>query len=90
MASQCEACGLWNTLTEFVVTQSRPGAAPRAAGYSGSAAGAPQITELSDVAHSEEVRMQVGIGELDRVLGGGLVEGSVVLIGGDPGIGKST
>ena len=87
---QCEACGLWNTLTEFVVTQSRPGAAPRAAGYSGSAAGAPQITELSDVAHSEEVRTQVGIGELDRVLGGGLVEGSVVLIGGDPGIGKST
>ena len=48
------------------------------------------ITALKDVTHSEESRVSTGIGELDRVLGGGLVQGAVVLVGGDPGIGKST
>ncbi|MEO8994409.1 MAG: DNA repair protein RadA, partial [Rhodanobacter sp.] len=58
--------------------------------YAGSAAGAPQITPLTAVALTTEARVLTGIGELDRVLGGGLVQGSVVLVGGDPGIGKST
>ena len=60
----------------------------RRSGYAGAAAAA--ITPLSDVAAEAEMRTRIGIGELDRVLGGGLVEGSVVLVGGDPGIGKST
>ncbi|MRU34725.1 ATPase domain-containing protein, partial [Xylella fastidiosa] len=50
----------------------------------------PKITALKDVQHSEQARISTGIGEFDRVLGGGLVAGAVVLIGGDPGIGKST
>jgi DNA repair protein RadA/Sms len=87
---QCEACGLWNSLTEFVVAPANPApAASRRSGYSGASA-PPHVVALTDVAASEEVRTRIGIGELDRVLGGGLVDGSVVLVGGDPGIGKST
>lgn len=84
---QCGDCGAWNTLTEFVETPAT--AAARRSGYAGGAAAA-QITRLDQVPQGVEVRTEVGIGEFDRVLGGGLVEGSVVLIGGDPGIGKST
>ncbi len=61
----------------------------RNTGYAG-AIDAPKITPLKLVSQTAEVRVSTGIGELDRVLGGGLVEGSVVLVGGDPGIGKST
>ncbi len=61
----------------------------RFAGYSGDAAGA-RVQMLGQVEATEEARGPTGIGELDRVLGGGLVQGSVVLLGGDPGIGKST
>jgi len=88
---QCGECGAWNTLSEFVVepAASRSIAAPRAGGWAGRA-GAPQVTALADVRHSEDARVSTGIGEFDRVLGGGLVEGAVVLVGGDPGIGKST
>jgi len=87
---QCEACGLWNTLTEFVVAPAATlaGTAKRA-GYSGPAA-QPVIVALNEVAAQADLRTPIGIGELDRVLGGGLVDGSVVLVGGDPGIGKST
>jgi len=59
------------------------------AGFAGKT-GAAHIHLLEDVPMSNEVRTATGIGELDRVLGGGLVHGSVTLIGGDPGIGKST
>ncbi|MFN9967357.1 MAG: DNA repair protein RadA [Lysobacteraceae bacterium] len=86
---QCEACGAWNTLSEIVVEPAAAKASPR----HGQWAGAPEqarITPLSSVRHEAESRVSTGIGELDRVLGGGLVEGSVVLVGGDPGIGKST
>ena len=87
---QCEACGLWNTLTEFVLASAAAGAgAARRSGYSGSAAQAA-IVPLTEVAAQADARTTIGIGELDRVLGGGLVDGSVVLVGGDPGIGKST
>jgi DNA repair protein RadA/Sms len=87
---QCEACGAWNTLSAFVV---QPAAkvdanAGRRAGYAG--ADASRVKPLGDVAGEVEKRHLIRIGELDRVLGGGLVEGSVVLVGGDPGIGKST
>jgi len=85
-AGQCGDCGQWNTLVETLVAPA-PAAAPRFASYSGDA---PRIVNLADVAAAEEPRMPTGLSELDRVLGGGLVPGSVVLIGGDPGIGKST
>ncbi|MDR1074826.1 MAG: DNA repair protein RadA [Xanthomonadaceae bacterium] len=86
---QCGECGAWNKLAEIVLeTAAGPGSARRG-GWAGKA-DAPQIATLKEVRHSEEVRVSTGIGELDRVLGGGLVEGAVVLVGGDPGIGKST
>jgi DNA repair protein RadA/Sms len=66
-----------------------PSRNPRFAGYAGRP-GQAQVQALADVALEQQVRLATGIGELDRVLGGGLVPGSVVLIGGDPGIGKST
>ena len=87
---QCAECGVWNTLTEFVVQPAAKSATvnPRG-GYAG-AVDAAKVTKLATVATEAEQRVATGIAELDRVLGGGLVTGSVVLIGGDPGIGKST
>src|SRR5688572_21664941 len=90
---QCGECGGWNTLGEFVVEPAGKAAGGVAASRRSSWAGkadAPAVTALRDVRHSEEARVGTGIGEFDRVLGGGLVHGSVVLVGGDPGIGKST
>ena len=85
---QCEACGAWDTLSEFVIEPAKAGAVKRA-GYAGASA-QPKIVVLTEIAAEAETRTKIGIGELDRVLGGGLVDGSVVLVGGDPGIGKST
>ncbi len=90
---QCIECGVWNTLSEIVLTPAsaaKSSAGAQRSSYAGKAAGAARITALTDVASTAESRTHTGISELDRVLGGGLVEGSVVLIGGDPGIGKST
>lgn len=85
---QCTDCGAWNSLIEELITRSPKESNPRFAGY---AAGTDaQIISLANVALNNDHRMATGISELDRVLGGGLVAGSVVLIGGDPGIGKST
>ncbi len=83
---QCHTCGEWNTLVETVVRDAprRPSAATAA----GSRAVPVPLSGAS--AAAGEARRPVGIGELDRVLGGGLVAGSVVLLGGEPGIGKST
>jgi DNA repair protein RadA/Sms len=83
-AGQCADCGNWNTLVETVAA---PNVAPRGGSYSGEA---PRIVALSEVDVVEAPRLPTGLSEFDRVLGGGLVAGSVVLIGGDPGIGKST
>ena len=85
-AGQCADCGEWNTLVEAVVAPPSS-SSPRFASYAGEA---PQIINLSEVSAAEEPRLLTGLSELDRVLGGGLVAGSVVLLGGDPGIGKST
>ena len=82
---QCGDCGAWNSLEE-VVAADVPKA--RFAGYAG--AEAASVQPLSGVHLETEPRCTTGNVELDRVLGGGLVQGSVVLIGGDPGIGKST
>ena len=79
---QCPDCGAWNTLTESVSMAKR---AERAQ-YTGQT----QVTRLDRIDVSTVERLPTGLSELDRVLGGGLVPGGVVLIGGDPGIGKST
>ncbi|MDO5090286.1 MAG: DNA repair protein RadA [Cardiobacteriaceae bacterium] len=86
---QCHDCGEWNTLEEQVV-EAKPKAAAMGArgGYAGVAAG--QVQRLDAVELVAEALLPSGISEFDRVLGGGLVAGGVVLIGGDPGIGKST
>lgn len=82
---QCSACGQWNTLRELAVPKAA--GAARSAGYGGAA---PEVTRLADVDSAPLDRFPTGMGEFDRVLGGGLVPGSVVLMGGDPGAGKST
>ena len=82
---QCPGCGAWNTLVESVAES----AASTQHRYSGLAKPA-QLQPLSKVRAKELPRVPTGIGEFDRVLGGGLVAGQVVLIGGDPGVGKST
>ena len=87
-AGQCGDCGAWNSMTEVLAVASSAGRTARFAGYTGEAG--TQVQMLSDVKSGAEARVSVGVDELDRVLGGGLVAGSVVLIGGDPGIGKST
>ncbi|MBX9587264.1 MAG: DNA repair protein RadA [Gammaproteobacteria bacterium] len=86
-AGQCADCGAWNTLTEEIV-QKAPVQEGRFAGYA-DAAGS-RVTSISEVDFDELVRVSTGLAEFDLVLGGGLVPGSVILIGGDPGIGKST
>lgn len=80
---QCPHCSAWNTLTETVAEKT-------VASRYQSLAQSSQLTHLKQVEADEEPRLSTEIGELDRVLGGGLVRGAVVLIGGDPGIGKST
>jgi DNA repair protein RadA/Sms len=80
-SGQCGGCGVWNTLEETVIEKT-------AAGTVVVEPGTPR--RLADVPGEQELRTPTGIGELDRVLGGGLVSGSVTLLGGDPGIGKST
>jgi DNA repair protein RadA/Sms len=83
---QCPACREWNTMQEEIAP-AEPRHAP-ARGWGPAAAARP--VPLCEVEASEEARQHTGIGELDRVLGGGIVPGALVLLGGDPGIGKST
>lgn len=84
-AGKCPACGAWNTLTEVKLDSgARRG---KASGYGLSK---QQPKKLKELDTSEEIRFSTGISELDRVLGGGAVTGSLVLVGGAPGIGKST
>src|SRR5437773_694701 len=83
---QCRACSAWNSLVEtHVRAEPRPSRLNAGGGLAAAAS-----TRLIDVREPERQRVPVGIGELDRVLGGGLVPGSVALLGGEPGIGKST
>ncbi len=86
---QCPGCKTWNSFVEEPVRRNAAKGAepPKAQGLS---AGGRQPSRLSDISAEEEERISSGIGELDRVLGGGIVPGSLVLVGGDPGIGKST
>ena len=87
-SGQCTNCGAWNTIEEALPEIRIPvrggGNARRTSDLSA------QIRELAEVGTNEDIRYDTGIAELNRVLGGGLVKGSVVLLGGEPGIGKST
>lgn len=77
---KCSECGAWNTLEEVVTDVSAKASSARSVKYS----------KLSEISYDEDVRYDTGSKELNRVLGGGLVKGSLVLLSGDPGIGKST
>lgn len=82
---RCPSCGAWNTIQEHVEKPSQSGRAKKAP------VGMSRIPQrLCDVTSDHEIRFSTGMGELDRVLGGGAVAGSLVLVGGAPGIGKST
>jgi DNA repair protein RadA/Sms len=84
---QCPDCMAWNTLEEIVVERKSSANTDR---FHEHLAGPVEVCSLGSVDTSETPRQQTGLAELDRVMGGGLVTGSVTLIGGDPGIGKST
>lgn len=83
-SGQCTGCNAWNCLSEEVIPKTQGGR------YQGFAGADPAMTTMDEVDLKEELRISTGLPELDRVLGGGVITGSVVLIGGDPGIGKST
>ncbi|MGN1119097.1 MAG: DNA repair protein RadA [Oscillospiraceae bacterium] len=78
---RCASCGSWNTIEETLPAATPKGAAP---------VGEFKYSRIGEISYDDETRYNTGLAELDRVLGGGLVKGSLVLIGGDPGIGKST
>ncbi len=84
-AGQCLDCKEWNTLEEIVISQAASSKSEILKDLPAS-----KVQNLSEITTENKTRLTTGLSELDRTLGGGLVDGSVVLIGGDPGIGKST
>ena len=87
-AGQCPDCRAWNTFDEELIATTAESKPSRGGGYTGVAN--QEVVTLDGVAMQEKITYSTGVRELDRVLGNGVVRGSVVLIGGDPGIGKST
>ena len=83
-AGSCSACKAWNTLVEM------KDIAPTEKRYTSQTSKRPEPRRVLDVEATEGERMQSGMGEFDRLMGNGLVRGSLTLVGGDPGIGKST
>jgi DNA repair protein RadA/Sms len=81
---RCPGCGEWNTIVEREVTSSRGRSSHKVS------AETPSLVPLAEIQGDLQPRLKTGVGELDRVLGGGIVRRSVILVGGDPGIGKST
>lgn len=89
---KCPACGMWNTMKEFTIRDSKPSTS-QATSHSqitGISKEKPSPKKLSDIISNGETRINMNDNEFNRVLGGGLVSGSLVLLGGEPGIGKST
>lgn len=84
-AGKCNSCGQWNTFTEEVIKRES-----NSSNRSIVAAKSNKATLIEDISIEDEIRLSTNDNELDRVLGGGLVKGSIVLLGGEPGIGKST
>src|SRR5262245_5523994 len=87
---RCPECGAWNSFVETVRTTPARGGAVSGGRARAAVAGVVRPVRLADISLQETVRLPSGLSEFDRVLGGGIVPGSLVLIGGDPGIGKST
>ena len=88
---RCQSCGEWNTFEEQTVQPEVGGKSVlRSRAAEGASDLSSQIKDLGSIDINDEVRYSTGMAELDRVLGGGLVKGSLVLLGGEPGIGKST
>ena len=88
---KCADCGAWNSYVEERAVDTAPGAGAAASGHRYALAGAAGSARLyADIEIEQHQRLSTGIGEFDRVLGGGVVPGSLVLLGGEPGIGKST
>ncbi len=88
---RCDDCGAWNTLSEFRTgSPASGGSKPRAGQFAGYAGSLSDVKTLAEIDLTELPRLGTGVDELDRVLGGGLVPGSAILIGGHPGAGKST
>ena len=87
---KCPACGRWNTFQEIRVADTRQQAATSAAATAGHQLRKNKVLRLSDISSKDDPRIDMHDSELNRVLGGGLVPGSIVLLGGEPGIGKST
>lgn len=85
---KCPSCDTWGSLEESILREEKKSTTKTAAKSIGASARTPR--KLGEIKTDEETRTVTGIGELDRVLGGGIVKGSLVLVGGDPGIGKST
>ena len=83
-SGRCPACGAWNTMVEQVAERSTKGNSRP------SRVKTVKVSSITELDTSDEIRFSTGMGELDRVLGGGAVKGSLVLVGGAPGIGKST
>ena len=86
---KCPSCGQWNTFKEIRVTDTRQQAASAAASVGHQLRKSKTLT-LRDISAKDDPRIDLHDNELNRVLGGGLVPGSIVLLGGEPGIGKST
>ena len=82
-AGRCPACGAWNSIVEQADKPMKSGRKP-------ASARAVKPVPITEIGTADEIRFSTGMGELDRVLGGGAVKGSLVLVGGAPGIGKST
>jgi DNA repair protein RadA/Sms len=87
---KCPGCGGWNTLQEEVEVAATPSKGKGRPPATAQADGPRRATPITEVPADAAPRMSLGLGELDRVLGGGLVEGALTLIGGEPGVGKST
>ena len=87
---KCPACGQWNTFKEIRVADTRQQAATFAAASAGHQLRKNKVLRLRDISSKDDPRIDMHDAELNRVLGGGLVPGSIVLLGGEPGIGKST
>lgn len=87
---RCPECSEWNTLEEYTETESNPKKIKRSNVPNNSTLADSKARKMGEISYFEDLRTKTGMAEFDRVLGGGLVKGSVVLISGEPGIGKST